>query len=147
MFQETGYSQSPTHSKLAEYDTRQTIQTRPKHPEWSLLPEVFQLICNRWHQPQIDLFAMTFSNKLAHFVSPVPDPLAWAINALSLSCEDLDPYAFPPLAILGKVMFKLQDYHCRRIILIAPGWHNMPWFWDLVAVSSQIPLCLPNLPC
>ena len=21
----------------------------------------------------------------------------------------------------------------------------MPWFWDLVAVSSQIPLCLPNL--
>ena len=22
----------------------------------------------------------------------------------------------------------------------------MPWFWDLVAVSSQIPLCRPNLP-
>ena len=22
----------------------------------------------------------------------------------------------------------------------------MPWFWDLVAMSSQIPLCLPNLP-
>ena len=22
----------------------------------------------------------------------------------------------------------------------------MPWFWDLVAVSSQIPLCMPNLP-
>ena len=30
--------------------------------------------------------------------------------------------------------------------LIAPGWPNMPWFWDLVAMSSQIPLCLPNLP-
>ena len=29
--------------------------------------------------------------------------------------------------------------------LIAPGWPNMPWFWDLVAMSSQIPLCLPNL--
>ena len=22
----------------------------------------------------------------------------------------------------------------------------MPWFWDLVAISSQIPLCLPNIP-
>ena len=22
----------------------------------------------------------------------------------------------------------------------------MPWFWDLLALSSQIPLCLPNLP-
>ena len=21
----------------------------------------------------------------------------------------------------------------------------MPWFWDLVTMSSQIPLCLPNL--
>ena len=32
------------------------------------------------------------------------------------------------------------------IILIAPGWPNMPCFWDLVAMSSQIPLSLPNLP-
>ena len=29
--------------------------------------------------------------------------------------------------------------------LIAPGWPNMPWFWDLVTISSQILLCLPNL--
>ena len=25
-------------------------------------------------------------------------------------------------------------------------WPNMPWYWDLVAMSSQIPLCLPSLP-
>ena len=67
-------------------------------------------------------------------------------SALSLSWENLDPYAFPPAAILGKVVEKQQDYPCSRIILIAPGWPNMPWFWDLVAMSSQIPLCLPNLP-
>ena len=36
----------------------QTIQT-----EWFLLPEVFKMICSRWHQPQIDLFAKRF-NKL-----------------------------------------------------------------------------------
>ena len=46
----------------------------------------------------------------------------------------------------NKVVEKLQDYPCNRIILIAPGWPNMPWFWDLVAMSSQISLCLPNLP-
>ena len=80
------------------------------------------------------------------FVSPVPDPQAWAVDALSLSWEDLDPYAFPPAAILGKVLEKLQDYLCNRIILNAPGWPNMPWFWDLVAMSSQIPLCLPSIP-
>ena len=119
----------------------QTIQT-----EWSLLPEVFQTICSRWHRPQIDLFAMRFNNKLRLFFSPVPDPLATAVDALSLPWEDLDAYAFPPAAILGKVVEKLQDSPCKRIILIAPGWPNMPWFWDLVAMSSQIPLSLPNLP-
>ena len=118
----------------------QTIQT-----EWFLLPEVFQTICSRWHQPQKDLFATRFNNKLPLFVSPVPDPLASAVDALSGS-EDLNAYAFPPTAILGKVVEKLQDSPCIRIILIAPRWPNMPWSWDLVAMSSQIPLSLPIPP-
>ena len=118
----------------------QTIQL-----EWSLHPEVFQAICARWHQPQVDLFATRFNSKLPQFVSPVPDPQAWAVDTLSLSWEDLNPYAFPLVAILGKVVEKLQDCPCTRIILIAPGWPNMPWFWDLVAMSGQIPLCLPSL--
>ena len=58
----------------------------------------------------------------------------------------IDPYTFPPAAVLGKVVEKLQDYPCNRITPIAPGWPNMPWFWDMVAMSRQIPLCLPNLP-
>ena len=119
----------------------QTIQT-----EWSLLPEVFEAICSRWHWPQIDLFATSFNNKLPQFVSPMPDPLALAVDAPSLPWEDLDAYAFPPVAILGKVVEKLQDTPCKRLILIAPGWPNMPWFWGLVTMSSQIPLCLPKLP-
>ena len=57
----------------------QTIQT-----EWSLLQEVFQAICSRWHRPQIDLFATKFNNKLPQFVLPVPDSLAVAVDALSL---------------------------------------------------------------
>ena len=75
VFQKTGYPQSRTHSRppdmVADNISRlaQTIQT-----EWSLLPEVFQSICSRWHQPQIDLFARRFNNKLPLFVSPVPDP-------------------------------------------------------------------------
>ena len=43
--------------KLSRLD--QTTQT-----EWSLLQEVFQAICNRWHWPQIDLFATRFNKKL-----------------------------------------------------------------------------------
>ena len=81
---------------------------------------------------------------MTRFVSLVPDHLTWAVDALSLSCKNLDTYAFPPTAILGKVVEKLQDYPYQRL-LIAPGWPNMPWFWDLVTMSSQIPPSLPNL--
>ena len=52
----------------------------------------------------------------------------------------------PTSSHLGQGGEKLKDYQCRRIILIAQGWPNMPWFWDLVVMSSQIPLSLPNLP-
>ena len=97
------------------------------------LKVVFQLICTRWHWPQIDLFAVRFNNKLLQFVSPVPDPLAWAVNALSLPWEDLDSYAFSLVAILSRVVEKCQD------------WPNMLSFQNLVIMSCLIPLCLPKL--
>ena len=46
VLQQTGDSQSPTHSRPAECSSRQAIQARPDHPEWSLLPEIFERICN-----------------------------------------------------------------------------------------------------
>ena len=113
--------------------------------DWSLLPEVFQTVCSRWHWPQIELFATRF-NKLPLFVSQVLDPLATAVDALSLPWEVLDAYAFPPAAILGKVVEKLQVSPCKRIILIALGSPNMPWLWDLVACPPKSPCVCPIFP-
>ena len=118
----------------------QVIQT-----EWSLLQEVFDQICRRWHKPEVDLFVTKFNHKLPRFVSPVPDLLAWKVDALSVPWQDLDAYVFPPVALLGKVVSKLIDQGFRRVILIAPGWPNMSWFWDLVSMSVQIPLRLPRV--
>ena len=118
----------------------QVIQT-----EWSLLQEVFDQICRKWHKPEVDLFATRFNHKLPRFVSPVPDLLAWKVDALSVPWQNLDAYVFPPVALLGKVVSKLIDQRFHRVILIAPGWPNMPWFWDLVSMSVQIPLSLPKV--
>ena len=93
----------------------QVIQT-----EWSLSPQVFSQLCSRWPPLLVDLFATRFNHKLPRFVSPVPDQAAWAVAEL----------------VLGS---RLQ----YRMILIAPGWPNMPWFWDLVDLSVQIPFTLP----
>ena len=145
VYQETGNSPSLTHPRSAECDSRQTIHTGPNHSNRMVssprgLPSHMLLVasapsgpvCHQVHQ-QTSTVCITGCRRSG-------------VDALSLSWEDLDPYAFPLAAILGKVVEKLQDYPCNRIILIAPGWLNMPWFWDLVAMSSQIPLCLPNLP-
>ena len=119
----------------------QVIQT-----EWSLHQEVFSLLCQRLYTSEVDLFATRYNNKLPKFVSPVPDPQAWAMDALSFSWEDLDLYAFPPISLPGNVVNKPLSHDCKRLILIAPGWPNMPWFWDLVQLSVQILLCLPQHP-
>ena len=111
--------------------------------EWSLHPLVFQEICQVWHKPMVDLFATSLNAKLPIYVSPVPDDKAWQIDALNIFWEALDAYAFCPVAILPQLVNKMITYRCR-VIVIAPGWPGMPWFWDLVELSTRIPLRLPQ---
>ena len=104
---------------------------------------MFNLLCSRWAPTQVDLFATRYNYKLPKFVSLVLDSKAWAVDALSLPWQNLDAYAFPPVSLLNQVISKVVDQGCLRMILIAPGWPNMPWFWDLVNLSVQIPFSLP----
>ena len=92
----------------------------------------------------MELFATRFSHKLPKFVSPVPDPTAWAVDALSLPWENLDVYTFPLVSLLGLIISKVRDQGCHRIILIAPGWSSMPWFWDLVSSNGSDPFQAPS---
>ena len=110
--------------------------------EWSLHPQVFKQICRKWFTPHVDLFATHLNHKLPLYVSPIPDPRAWNIDALNINWTNLTAYAYPPMALLHKVIQKIKQCHCL-IIVIAPGWPGMPWFWDLVQLSTEIPLQLP----
>ena len=51
------------------------------------------------------------------------------------------PICLPTSSYLGQSGGKVTGPAVQQLILIAPGWSNMPWFWDLVTMSSQIPLC------
>ena len=110
--------------------------------EWSLHPQVFKQICQKWFTPHVDLFATHLNHKLPLYVSPIPDPKACDIDALNINWTNLTAYAYPPTALLHKVIQKIRQCHCL-IIVIAPGWPGMPWFWDLVQLSTEIPLQLP----
>ena len=109
--------------------------------EWSLHLQVFKQICQKWFTPHVDLFATHLNHKLSLYVSPIPDPKAWDIDALNINWTNLTAYAYHPTALLHKVIQKIKQCHCL-IIVIAPGWPGMPWFWDLVQLSTEIPLQL-----
>ena len=93
----------------------------------------------------VDMFATKLNHKLPIYVSPVPDGNAMNIDALNISWEGLDGYAFCPVALIPKVIQKMNTYRCKMIV-VAPGWPGMHWFWDLVNLSTKTPLQLLQWP-
>ena len=67
-----------------------------------------EAIFDLWGKPHIDLFATRLNNRLPVFVSPVPDPLAESVDALTLDWTGLDAYAFPPPVLLNAVLRKIH---------------------------------------
>ena len=115
--------------KLSRLD--QTTQT-----EWSLLQEVFQAtrpICHKVQQ-QVALVCVTGTG------SP-----GYSSECAQFAMVGSGSIHLPTVSHIGQAVM-LQDSPYKRIILIAPGWPIMPWFWDPVTMSSQIPLSLLNLP-
>jgi ribonuclease HI len=115
------------------------------HTEWSLHPQIFQDICQIHGSPRIDLFATRFNHKLPLFVSPVPDPLAIAVDAMSMDWAGEYVYAFPPLACIPQVLNKLLNFPECQMLLIAPYWPTKTWFLDLSQRTLHPPVPLPQV--
>jgi hypothetical protein len=63
-------------------------------------------------RPHLDLFATSLNHKLDTFVSPVPDPLAYAVDVMSISWKGMFAYAFPPFRFLSQVLQKVAHSYC-----------------------------------
>ena len=112
--------------------------------EWTVKRSALEPIWMRWFKPMLDLFATRYNHRLPLFVSPVPDPEAWAVDAFSISWTGLPAYAFPPLPVLAKAIRKVrQDF--AEVILIAPRWPRQPWYPDLLELAIDAPLPLPRV--
>ena len=78
-------------------------------------------------------------SQLPLFVSHVPDPSAMAVDALSMSWKTLWAYAYPPPALLRRVLEKAQRDQCE-LIHIATNWPQAMWFPLLLKILVQSPL-------
>ncbi|XP_076450421.1 uncharacterized protein LOC143286671 [Babylonia areolata] len=93
------------------------------------------------HVPHRWISSPQGSTSASQHVSPISDPQAWAIDALSISWSNLLGYAFPPFPIMGKVLRKAR-LESATLILIAPHWPAQPWFPDLLHLTRVPPLRL-----
>ena len=136
--------ESQAHSRVSECDGRPPIQVQPSAVNRMVsAPSGLQANLPEVVHPSCRLIRHSPHHKLPLYVSPIPDPRAWNIDALNINWTNLTAYAYPPTALpLHKVIQKIKQCHCL-IIMIAPGWPGMPWFWDLVQLSTEIPLQLP----
>ena len=114
------------------------------HTEWTLHQSVVDSLFITWDKPNVDLFATRMNNRLPVFVSPMADPLALDVDAMSISWKGMYAYAFPPFVMLGRVLEKVPRDHPCEMILIAPKWPNQSWYAKLMELLVAFPLALPQ---
>ena len=76
-------------------------------------------------------------------MSPIPEPRALAIDALSQDWQGWSMYMFPPFPLLSKVIQKLRTTQEGEVILIAPWLLSQSWFPHLLRLCVAHPLIIP----
>ena len=109
--------------------------------EWTLHQEVVDQLVHKW-PAMIDLFATSLTARLPVYFSPASDPRAAGTDALLQPWDDLQAYAFPPIAIIRRVLLKLRSSKNCELTLIAPFWPQRDWFPDLLELLSDVPITL-----
>ena len=87
---------------------------------WSLHPQIVSRIFGFWGPPVVDMFGTGSNSRLPQFMSPIPEPRALAVDALSQDWQGRSMYMFPPFPLLSKVIQKLRSTQVAEVILIAP---------------------------
>ena len=113
--------------------------------EWTLLQGVVDRLGDLWGKPTLDLFATHQTKRLPCYVSPFPDPLAFAVDAMTIPWDGLLAYAYPPTALLLAVLQKLRQSESTELLLIAPAWPKQSWYPLLLQSIIDHPRRLPPL--
>ncbi|XP_030765284.1 uncharacterized protein LOC115889439 [Sitophilus oryzae] len=95
--------------------------------EWSLENHIFQVITESFGVPDIDMFASALNFKCKRYVSWFRDPMAEAVDAFTLNWGKLSFYAFPPFALVLRMLQKIVTDQATGIVVV-PFWQSQPWY-------------------
>lgn len=110
--------------------------------EWSLSSDAFAIIQNKFGPFDVDLFASMLNRKCTLYVSWVPDPDSWVIDAFTISWANLYFYAFPPFILIPRVLRKIVDDKAEGIVVV-PWWPSQSWFPLFRQLSISEPFIIP----
>lgn len=109
--------------------------------EYELSLNYFELICNKFGVPQVDLFATKLNAKCTKYVSWRPDPDSFCVDAFTISWKEFSFYAFPPFTLISKVVKKIINDQAEGIVVV-PKWPGQPWYPVFRDLLVEEPLCL-----
>jgi len=86
-------------------------------------------------------FASNINTKCDVFVSWIPDPESFAVDAFTLDWGEFYFYAFPPFILLPRVLQKIINDEAEGIV-IAPWWPSQSWFPLFKRLLTSKPIIL-----
>ncbi|XP_034935551.1 uncharacterized protein [Chelonus insularis] len=95
--------------------------------EWEIGNEYFRKIVRKYGTPEIDLFANRINKKCEVFCSWFQDPESFIVDAFTINWHNWFFYAFPPFAMIPRVIQKIVSDRARGI-LVVPYWTTQAWF-------------------
>ena len=69
------------------------------------------------------------NTKLAMYISPVQEEMAWKVDSLVQIWDGLSAYAYPPTSLIRACLNKVRT-ESAEIFITEPGWPNQEWFLD-----------------
>ena len=92
-------------------------------------------------KPDLDLFATQINRQFSDYVAYRPGPGAKFIDAFTIDWSGLKFYAFPLIAIISRILFKISQDEAEGIIVV-PYWPNQVWYPVMLKMLISIPILL-----
>ena len=116
---------SQTHSRMSECDGQPSVQVEPSAVNRMVTASTgVQTDLSKVVHPSCRSICHSSEPQTLTYVSPVPNQNAWDIDAINITWSGLTAYAYPPTALLHRVIQKIRKCNCL-IIVIAPSWPGM----------------------
>ena len=109
--------------------------------EYTLPKDAFIAITHVCGFPQIDLFASRLNAQLPLYVSWLPDPYCFSVDAFKLSWLDWFAFIFPPFILVSRILKKII-LDRMTVIMVVPAWPTQPWFLQFLDLLIAPPVLL-----